>query len=79
MVARRLAEPHHAVAHDDGEWLAAGVMPSLNEVIVPAGVMRPIWLTSVCENQMLRRAGHHGVGTGVRCRQRKFGDLAVRS
>ena len=33
--------------------LLPGVMPSLNEVIAPSGVMRPIWLTSVCENQML--------------------------
>ena len=30
-----------------------GVMPALNSVIVPSGVMRPIWLTSVSENQTL--------------------------
>ena len=28
-------------------------MPSLNSVILPSGVMRPIWLTSVSENQTL--------------------------
>ena len=30
-----------------------GVMPSLNSVTLPSGVMRPIWLTSVSENQTL--------------------------
>jgi hypothetical protein len=30
-----------------------GVMPPLNSVIRPSGVMRPIWLTSVSENHRL--------------------------
>ena len=36
--------------------LLPGVMPSLNEVMVPVRSIRPIWLTSVCENQMLPSA-----------------------
>ncbi len=45
---------HSAPSRSENDsGLQPGVMPSLNSVIVPSGVMRPIWLTSVSENQTL--------------------------
>ena len=42
-----------AVAHENESGLVPGEMPALNSVILPSGVMRPIWLASVSENQTL--------------------------
>ena len=45
---------HSAPSRSENDsGLQPGVRPSLNSVMLPSGVMRPIWLTSDSENQTL--------------------------